>query len=146
MPSGRVDLVVLVTLSGKEDNVIFARLVYRVGDRLFALFDDAALRAVADSADYVEDYPARMLAPAVVRGYHGEVGELRGYPPHLGALRAVAVAAAAEDGYKPSAPSELRPESLEDEPQRVGRVRVVNAIMTCLLIGTAGRSASGVCA
>ena len=106
------------------------RQLDRPGDRLAAIDDrEQPLLAVAagvggDAALDLLDDPAGILAARIVRRDHDHVAQPAGDRAHQRALRAIAIAAAAEHRDQP--PARQRPRRLEQVAQRVVGVRVVD--------------------
>ena len=81
-------------------------------------------RVGRDAALNFLDDPHRILAARIVRGDHDEVAQPSGYGAHQRTLRAIAIAAAAE--HRDQRPLRQRPRGLEQIPQRIVGVRVVD--------------------
>ena len=86
-----------MSLARKHHHIARSGVVKRAGDGLAAAFNDGkGRRAARHAAEDLVQNRVGILRARVIRGEDHLVREPRGDAPHLGALRAVAVAAAAE--------------------------------------------------
>src|SRR5262245_12449909 len=120
----REDLVVLVPLAEDRDAVADARLVHRARDRVRAVRLHPDVPRAVHAGEHVEDDPVGILRPRVVGREPRQVRQLRGGAPHARALRAVAVAAAAD--HRDDAPRDDTPQVAQHVLHRVVGVRVVD--------------------
>ena len=121
------DLVILVPLARDDDDVVLFGERHgahnrraAVGDLFMALVADLLKHA---DLDLIED--ARGIFRArIVRGHEYDIGKRRRDASHDRALRAVAVAAAAE--HREDASRRNLPRRIQDVLQAVGRMRIVD--------------------
>ena len=122
---GADHLIGLVSLAREHHHVAGAGVVERVGDGLAAAFQHGKRRrAVRHAGEDLVQNGVGVFRAGIIRGDDHLVREPRGDAPHFGALRPVAVAAAAE--HDEHARVGKAADGRENIFQPVGRVRIIN--------------------
>ena len=118
-------LISLVALAAQDDDIVLFRVVHGPVDGLHPVLHHHVGRgAVRHARQDVGDDVGGLFRAGIVSGDHHEVRDFRGDAAHLGALRLIPVAAAAEQGHGTALGKVLH--GAEDIFQTVGAVGIVD--------------------